>query len=151
MNLKDAHVFVARRLPVIMRAYPDLSSCGFGYYRGRDWTTERAHEYFEKSRVELSQSAELVAKAFHLIQHVPKTKTIRPGWNSYGLKHVIENLHGQYTTNGQFIAAALIAGFTAQPSRMNATFNMSQVALDELKARSDRAYAFRWESRRSPQ
>lgn len=57
-----------------------------------------------------------------------KTKTIRPGWHSYGLKHVVERWQGTYISNGAFIAAALLEDYEIVPNgygSLNAYFNLS--------------------------
>jgi len=57
-----------------------------------------------------------------------KTKTIRPNWHSYGLKHVVERWRGTYVSNGAFIAAALLEGYNITPNsyaNLNACFNPS--------------------------
>jgi len=57
-----------------------------------------------------------------------KTKTIRPSWNSYGLKHVVERWKGTYVSNGAFVAAALLEGYDIAPNgyaSLNAYFNLS--------------------------
>ena len=57
-----------------------------------------------------------------------KTKTIRPNWHSYGLKHVVERWRGTYISNGAFIAAALLEDYNITPNgygSLNAYFNLS--------------------------
>jgi hypothetical protein len=86
-----------------------------------------------------------------LLARVPKTKTIRSGTGSYGLKHIAENyvceypeggeLGPDYVPNGMLIAAALHMGFKYKTyvddlgyDTQNASFNMSKAIIDELDA-----------------
>ena len=50
-----------------------------------------------------------------------KTLTV----DSYGMKHVMERATGRYVTNGEFIAAALIVGYTFRYAEPNVLFGMS--------------------------
>jgi hypothetical protein len=88
------------------------------------------------------------------------TKTIRPGTNSYRLKHIAENyvcrypegevLGPRYVTNGAFIAAAIHAGFKHKYffdhlgyERINVDFNMPKATIDalDLEIRPDSGWA----------
>jgi hypothetical protein len=40
-----------------------------------------------------------------------------PSVGSYGMKHLVERAIGKYVTNGEFIAAALISGYSFKPGR----------------------------------
>jgi len=73
--------------------------------------------------------------------YAEKTNTPRPRSSSYGLKHVVETWAGTYVSNGAFIVAAMLEGYTITPSgpdSLNAHFNMS---LRKWKARKEQAAA----------
>ncbi len=57
-----------------------------------------------------------------------------PTFSSYGLKHVLErSLGGWYVTNGEFIAAALIAGYPYKHDAPNPLFGMSARDIKRLE------------------
>lgn len=55
----------------------------------------------------------IIQKVCDIIKDVPKIKTITdksPG--SYHMKHVLENIIGEYVSNGEMIAASIHMGFS---------------------------------------
>nr|WP_221378305.1 hypothetical protein [Actinoplanes polyasparticus] len=50
-----------------------------------------------------------------------------PATGSYGMKHVVEDVLGEYVANGELIAAALMAGYPMRyDGGPSATFGMSR-------------------------
>jgi hypothetical protein len=85
--------------------YPHLGDGGFYCSQWAHlWDQQRLSLEADRHQVELL--------AIWLQQHMPSIKG--PRRSSYGLKHVVEDRFGEYVSNGEFIAAALIAGFKIQ-------------------------------------
>ncbi|PWR07357.1 hypothetical protein DKT69_34900 [Micromonospora sicca] len=58
-----------------------------------------------------------------------------PTTGSYGMKHVVEDLLGRYVSNGELVAAALMAGYPWKgPFGPNATFGMRKKDVDRVQA-----------------
>jgi hypothetical protein len=75
------------------------------------------------------------ALAYLFCMRIEKVKAINRRRTSYGLKHIAERFYGTYTTNGEFIAAAIAAGFKyrqCQYADLNAQFNMSERSIKAL-------------------
>uniref|UniRef100_UPI0026198140 hypothetical protein n=1 Tax=uncultured Microbacterium sp. TaxID=191216 RepID=UPI0026198140 len=84
-----------------------------------------------------------------LIESVTPLKGLNRSRSSYGLKHLAEELRGEYLTNGAVIAGALLAGFISdvtEPGQLerNVRFNMSE---RDLKAEERRRDAVRRDRR----
>jgi hypothetical protein len=58
-----------------------------------------------------------------LRENITPIKT--PTFSSYTVKHVMQRVTGVYVTNGEFIAAALVAGYTFKYDQPNVLFGMS--------------------------
>jgi hypothetical protein len=109
----------------VMQQHPQLNSFGIGVYEPRRKTPERRRAELADGRVALAgQEAKVLEIATWLRGNVTPIKT--PTVGSYGMKHVVERANNKYVTNGELIAAALIAGYrfkyTAGP---NMLFGMS--------------------------
>lgn len=65
------------------------------------------------------------------------TKRIVPRYGSYVLKHLYENARGEYIANGQFIAAALMAGLRCRPIKgsPNVVFNVNVRSIKAVAGR----------------
>lgn len=108
-----------------MQQHPQLNCFGIGVYEPRRKTPEQCEAELADERAALvGQEARVLEIAVWLREHVTPIKT--PTVGSYGIKHMVERVIGKYVTNGEFIAAALIAGYqfkhTAGP---NMLFGMS--------------------------
>lgn len=74
----------------------------------------------------------------YLRENIRVRKTINRNHSSYTLKHIIENDIG-YITNGEFIMAALIAGYQmSNVNRMNPCFNMDNRDIDFIATKEER-------------
>jgi hypothetical protein len=63
-----------------------------------------------------------------------------PNTGSYGLKHVAEDLLGEYISNGELITAALMAGYPMRHDRgPNADFAMSSRDVNRLRKQQEQA------------
>ncbi len=108
---------VARRqitpptLAEVMQEHPLLNSFGIGVFDPRRKTSEQRRAEFAAGREELvAREATVLEIAAWLRENITPIKT--PNFDSYGMKHVVERVVGEYITNGEFIAAALIAGYS---------------------------------------
>jgi hypothetical protein len=136
---------------------PKLSMHGIGAGRprltenNRRETPQEHYAKFLESREELlgDHALEEFLRALAFLGLVPPTKTVRPGTDSYRLKHIAENyrctypegeeLGPNYVSNGALIAAAIHAGFRYRTymddlgyDSLNVDFNMSKAVLDDL-------------------
>ena len=73
-----------------------------------------------------------------LLKHdgLDRRKTINTASSSYGLKHVVERVMGQYVANGEFICAALVLGYKMKKLKdnPNAYFNIRKLKDNEYHA-----------------
>ena len=150
---------VQLHLAITMAKLPDLTDFGIGLYaEHRKLPPEERNAIFTKEREDLRKSADRVARVIDWLQaNVLPTRTINVRRTSYGLKHCAEEDTG-YITNGVFIAAAVIAGFTyrIKPRTPNVAFGMSERSIDQwikrnrLRQRPDRHYVSDDEQRAAP-
>lgn len=97
---------------------------GFGAFRHRGQTAEQHRAEIAAGRTTLTEHEESVRElATWLRDNVRPIKT--PTVGSYGMKHVVEKAIGRYVSNGEFIAAALIAGYPYRHDAPNTLFGMS--------------------------
>jgi hypothetical protein len=134
-----------------------LSIWGIGYGRsqrkpdGKWEDPQERYARFKEHRSELLDDYAITPflLSLALLTGVVRTKTIRQGTGSYGVKHIAENfkctypdgekLGPHYVPNGVLIAAAIHAGFMKKSHfdelgyhSLNVTFNMSKPCLDDL-------------------
>ncbi|OLF04855.1 hypothetical protein [Actinophytocola xanthii] len=130
----------ARRLLIAFRDVldrePHLSTNGFGLaprMTGKETLAER-QEQFRDHRDQLERAADRVIEVHQwLRENIRPIKT--PGQGSYGMKHVVENALGQYVSNGELIAAALMAGYPmGKVHGPNTDFGMSKRDVDRARA-----------------
>jgi len=150
-----------RRVALLMHDWPQLTSVGLDGVQGAAFGTrelfalplqERDAKYIklrERVRAELD-----AIRWVHdwLIESVTPVKGLNRSRSSYGLKHLAEELRGEYLTNGAFIAGALLAGFLSdvtEPGHLerNVRFDMSE---RDLKAEERRRDAVRRDRRLAP-
>jgi hypothetical protein len=107
-----------------LRQHPLLNSFGIGVFEGRRMTIEQRQAELAVGRERLANAeATVLETAVWLRENIRPIK--RPTVGSYGMKHVMERATGKYVTNGEFIAAALIAGYTFRRVQPNVLFGMS--------------------------
>jgi hypothetical protein len=111
----------AAEVQEIIDRYPLLNDCGLGYGSHKfDLAEERSNLVSEKS------VAGIIAASRWISTRWARIKTINDRHTSYSLKHIYERVTGEYITNGQFIVAMLLAGFTAQMEGFNPHFAVSE-------------------------
>ncbi|WP_226360607.1 hypothetical protein [Pseudonocardia sp. ICBG1142] len=105
---------------------PTLGEHGYGVYKG--WTktpTDRAAELRRLREELLSHRAEIDTVYDWLVTNLSPIKTLTEC--SYSLKHIAERAIGTYVSNGQLIAAALMAGYpTGRPRGHNVLVAVSR-------------------------
>jgi hypothetical protein len=123
----------------VLDDHPWLSTFGMGLSRTLGATVEEQKTKFDRYRQELRDALPGVARVYYwLIAEIGMIST--PTRGSYGLKHVAENAIGHYVTNGEFIAAALIAGYPMREQRgPNALFGVRKRDVDAAIAAIERA------------
>lgn len=134
-----------RTLAQVLEGYPELTIRGFhtpvwARSFNRELTREAYAAEFAGARQDLAnRPAGRMQAIIGWLEDIPATKLIYRYPSSYGLKHICEKALGHYVANGEFIAAALMAGFRAKrssdPAYPNCFFNMSQKAI-RLKGRA---------------
>jgi hypothetical protein len=107
---------LANDLDRVLCDQPSLSTFGMGLSRTLGVTVAEQQVQFNRYRTELRDALPSVACVYYWLKtDIGMIRT--PSWGSYGLKHVAENAIGQYVTNGELIAAALIAGYPMRAQR----------------------------------
>lgn len=125
-----------RDLAAAMALEPHLCINGFGA-GSFDVPLETRRARFTGWRLELRRCSAHVAEIREWLEsNVERRKTINPDYGSYGLKHIAERHLGAYVANGEFVAAAIIAGYPyrrGEGTSPNATFGMSSRSLAMLR------------------
>lgn len=118
-------------LAVVMHQHPRLNIIGFGFNQFEPSLAARRRQ-FPQDRAELRQSAERLTPVCEwLREHVAPRQSVNSSAGSYGIKHMFES-EQFYITNGELIAAALIAGYPMREEggdSPNARFGMSSKSL----------------------
>ena len=122
---------VTEQVRAIMARYPRLCLEGHGLSDFKRRTPEEydAELAIERGRLAAPGSvAEIAAAADWIAGHWAPRQTVNRNHSSYGLKHYYEAAPGgEYVTNGQFIVALLLAGFTApMDDGLNPSFAISE-------------------------
>jgi hypothetical protein len=137
-----APYMVARRettlptLAEVMAQHPLLNEFGIGVFEPRRKTPQQRRDELAKDRAALAaREAEVMKIVGWLRDNITAIKT--PTVGSYGMKHVMERAPGGwYVTNGEFIAAGLIAGYPNKyiPHSPNMLFGMSRRDIKRIEA-----------------
>lgn len=116
----------------VLNREPSLTDHGFGVFDGHRLSREERRQKLAAGRENLRESLATVVRIHEWLRaNIRPIKT--PDKGSYGTKHIAENAMGEYVTNGQFIAAALMAGYPmGTPDGPNAAFGMSKKDLDRF-------------------
>jgi hypothetical protein len=117
----------------VMAREPRLCGHGFGVFDARSKTTEQRRQRLQSERDDLRRRELMVIRVRDwLLANITPIKT--PTAGSYGMKHVVEEAIGEYITNGELIAAALMAGYPmGRPYGPNADFGMSKRDVDAAR------------------
>lgn len=124
-----------RDLAVLMVREPTLNWAGFG---PGDFAESRAERdaQFAQWRVQLRESAVHVAQLREwLVNKADPRKTVNVRAYSYKLKHLAEEELGSYVSNGEIIAAAILAGYSYKVVGLNVNFGISQHSMNALEER----------------
>ena len=116
----------AQRLPAILSQHPLLTHFGFGEFN-------RPFAATEKGRNDLLAAIAEIDRARAWLRTQQPRLTLNARRSSYGLKHIAERAAGNYISNGAFIAAALLEGWTVKRipgSNPNAWLNISEKGLE---------------------
>lgn len=126
-------------LAQVMEQHPQLSSFGIGIFDPRSKTPEQRQAELASERAELEErEAAVLNVAAWLTANVAPIKT--PTVNSYRMKHVVEKAIGEYVTNGELIAAALVSGYTCNyTDGPNPLLGMSERDVNRIAAASQAA------------
>jgi len=124
-----------RDLAALMLREPTLNWAGFGPGDFAKTRSERDAQ-FAQWRVELRESADHVAQLREwLVNNADPRKTVNDRAYSYKLKHLAEEELGSYVSNGEIIAAAILAGYSYEDVGLNANFGISQYSMKALEER----------------
>ena len=122
----------APSLTEVMEQHPQLNSFGIGAYDARSKTPEQRDAETVERRSELLRREPIVMQLVEwLDRNVSSIQT--PTQDSYSVKGLIERSRGEYITNGELIAAALIAGYPHKYAVPNVLFGMSQRDLNRAR------------------
>jgi hypothetical protein len=100
----------------------------------RSKTVEQRRQQLQSERDDLRRREDMVIRVRDwLLANIAPIKT--PTAGSYGMKHVVEKAIGEYITNGELIAAAMMAGYPmSRPHGPNVDFGMSKRDVDVGRA-----------------
>ena len=119
-------------LDEVMAQHPLLGTFGIGVFdRGRKTLEQRRAELAVNRETLTGNETKVLQTVAWLRENVTPIK--KPTFNSYWLKHVMERVAGVYVTNGEFIAAALIAGYPHRYAQPNMLFGMSARDIKRLE------------------
>jgi hypothetical protein len=115
-----------------MEQHPRLVPNGIGVFDAHRKTRAQREAELAEGRAELMAREGFVLEvAAWLVQNVTAIQT--PTIGSYRMKHVVENAIGKYVTNGELIAAALLAGYAFKyDDGPNVLFGMSKRDVDRI-------------------
>ncbi|WP_182378650.1 hypothetical protein [Nocardioides sp. WS12] len=122
-------------LDAVMNAHPQLNAFGIGAFDSRKKSPEERRAYLADGRAALKRREAMVMKVTAWLRaNISPIKT--PSVGSYRMKHVAERALAEYVSNGELIAAALIAGYPVKYSEgPNANLGMSKRDVDSVDAR----------------
>jgi hypothetical protein len=110
----------------VIRQVPSLTSFGIGlFHNGKGMSPDEKKAAMQQSQNELLDARDQCSKICDWLRSIGKIKSINTRHTSYGLKHIAANAIG-YTSNGEFICAAIHMGFDYRIVGPNAQFNMSE-------------------------
>lgn len=135
-------------LAITLANEPDLNDAGMGLSRD-DWRKPREERdaIFKKDREQIWERIEAIEMAVAwLNEKVKPIKTFSSWRTSYGTKHIAEPDIG-YISNGAFIAALLIAGYSIKrnPDSLNPSVALSERslrAIDHERRENPRPYGW---------
>jgi hypothetical protein len=127
---------VAEQFDRVLHAHPRLTAYGMGIF-DRPAAPQQRRAEFDRERQHLRDEFVTVARVyFWLSAEVGMIKT--PTQGSYRLKHVAEEAIGVYVANGEFIAAALTAGYPMRElDGPNPLFGVRKRDVEAAIARAD--------------
>ncbi|WP_019311232.1 hypothetical protein [Kocuria rhizophila] len=97
-------------LAQVMEQHPKLNFFGIGIFDSRSKTADQRQADLADGRAKLvARESAVLGIATWLIENIAPIKT--PTVGSYHMKHVVEKAIGKYVSNGELIAAALVAGY----------------------------------------
>ncbi|MER7512150.1 hypothetical protein ABTX82_27900 [Streptomyces lavendulae] len=115
---------IPQTLAEAMWQHPLLSFFGIGVFNPERKTAAQRQTELASDRQKLAgREAMVMETAAWLRENIKPILT--PTASSYHVKHVMERVTGRYASNGEFIAAALIAGYTFRYDQPNVLFGMS--------------------------
>lgn len=119
-------------LAEIMEQHRLLSYFGFGVFPSIGQTYAQYRVELAAERARLAEHEESVQE-IAIWLHDNVRPIMKPTIGSYTMKHVVENAIGRHVSNGELIAAALIAGYPYRGDHPNADFGMSARDVDRLR------------------
>lgn len=140
-----------RQLAVAMIEHPRLNYSGLGMAFVVPTPREQKMQQYREHRRSLRSAADRVEHLRSwLVQTFEPRKTVYDGAGSYGLKHIAEEVlrepMGGYVSNGEIIAAALIAGYPHEQrpgDEPNVWFGMRAASVKAARGAADAALAER--------
>jgi len=122
-------------LAEVMDQHPQLGRFGIGVDPGHK-TREVLEAELAESRVALAKREAAVHEIVGWLRDHDLTSIKTPSAGSYTLKHLVEEDIG-YVTNGEFIAAALMVGYSYRYRPPNVLFGISSRDLRRVSGHRD--------------
>ncbi len=115
----------------VMQQHPELNTFGIGAFDANRKTREQQGSEVAEGRSELLQRETTIMQLVAWLKdNIAPIQT--PTQNSYPIKGYIERARGEYISNGELIAAALIVGYSYKYVAPNVLFGMSQRDVDRV-------------------
>lgn len=123
-----------RTLAEVMAQQPHLTEFGIGVDHNPRMTAVERSQQVEQLRARLRDRELFVVRVRDwLLTHATPIKT--PTVGSYGLKHHVERAIGEYVTNGELIAAAMMADYpTRHVTGPNVLIGVSKRSVDRARS-----------------
>lgn len=122
-------VVTRQQIRVILDDNSELNNFGWGLLGGgRGMTMQRYQAKIKEGQQSLLNELDAINKCVEWLADVAKTKTLNRKRTSYDYKHIVEEDIG-YLSNGAFIVAAILAGFTVKrecEDSLNGRVNISE-------------------------
>jgi len=118
----------------VLEQHTWLHFCGYGLpYDPSKTVAERTHsvQVWRAALLDASSIVQIQKTCEWIKENFEQQKTVNYRHTSYGLKHIVEKKTG-YISNGQFIVAALLCGYTMgrkSHSSYNPSFNIKEVSV----------------------
>jgi hypothetical protein len=136
MNKPGVTKTFQRKFERVLKAHPDLNFNGYGRWQDVSVPDTVVKPQLEDSRIRLVTGAHGVEQGYKwLKKNIGKVKRVNLKANNYYLKHLADNEIPGYISNGQIIAAAIVADYGFAVRGPCVIFAMSMRSINAVQDR----------------